>query len=94
MNGSASATARTLPLGPRGDSRPTHRLSDATVARRATLERPRGVVMPLARQVPTKEQDLELSLNPMYAGIHDATIARYKLSDGELPRSPRSADRQ
>jgi glutamate decarboxylase len=41
--------------------------------------------MPLARQVPTKEQDLELSLNPMYAGIHEATIARYKLSEGELP---------
>ena len=41
--------------------------------------------MPLARQVPSKEQDLELSLNPMYAGIHEATIVRYKLSEGELP---------
>jgi glutamate decarboxylase len=41
--------------------------------------------VPLARQVPSEQQDLELSLNPMYAGIHDATIARFKLSDGELP---------
>jgi glutamate decarboxylase len=41
--------------------------------------------MPLARRVPSEEQDLELSLNPMYAGIQDATIARFKLSDGELP---------
>jgi glutamate decarboxylase len=41
--------------------------------------------MPLARRVPSEEQDLEVSLNPMYAGINEATIARFKLSDGELP---------
>ena len=38
--------------------------------------------MPLARRVPSEEQDLEVSLNPMYAGINEATIARFKLSDG------------
>jgi glutamate decarboxylase len=41
--------------------------------------------MPLARQVPTEEQDLELSLNPMYEGISKATIARFKLPAAELP---------
>jgi glutamate decarboxylase len=41
--------------------------------------------MPLSRQVPLSLQDRELSANPMYAGICDATIPTFKLGDSDLP---------
>ena len=41
--------------------------------------------MPLSRRVEPTLQDRELSINPMYSGIGDATIPRFKLADIELP---------
>jgi glutamate decarboxylase len=40
--------------------------------------------VPLSRRVPAKLQGRELALNPMYAGIHDATIPRFELASGEM----------
>jgi glutamate decarboxylase len=41
--------------------------------------------MPLSRQVSLSLQDRELSANPMYAGIGDATIPTFTLADQDLP---------
>jgi glutamate decarboxylase len=41
--------------------------------------------VPLSRRVPPELQAAELTINPMYAGIGEATIPRYRLSDGVLP---------
>jgi glutamate decarboxylase len=40
--------------------------------------------VPLSRRVPPNMQDRELAINPMYAGIHDATIPRFELASGEM----------
>ncbi len=40
--------------------------------------------MPLSHRVPPELQDRELAVNPMYAGIHDATIPRFELATGEM----------
>lgn len=41
--------------------------------------------MPLSRRVPRELQDREVAVNPMYAGISDATIPRFELPQAELP---------